>query len=547
MVLRKLILILILEFFVINIFSQENAIFNAINNDLSVEANQDSSVLSNLEKNTFFSEWMLSFKYGIVKFHGDLSQYNFFPVYQESIDFHELRAASSFNLLKEVNSLYSIETTFIKGQFAGLRRDKYTEDNVYFNNLDDPYSLYEGEGEKFEANFIEIDIINRINLNTVFSYLSDYNIPEKLKLESSIGLGYNVFNTLRKNLFSNNFIYSYGYDEWNGQSGGQSKESLSFFGGENKVSETVIIYGLSVSYYLSKDFDIDLTYEFRQGLTDKWDASIVQSEKRNDAFSFLSLGIRYNINKIDKKKEWLTPLDKLRNDVSAIKKVDILGLSDDFDNDGVSDAFDKSTNTPLGVKVDGAGSPLDVDMDNVPDYRDGDPFSSIGAIVDEYGIELDSDNDGIPDSKDLESNTKAGIMVNQFGISMNNSSNINLMYLPSIFFSSGSYLITKSNKNKLLTIAAFLISNSNVKMEVIGSSDANGDLLSNKELGLKRANEVINYLCNNYNIDKSRLKAETVGEEKSFSGDDKINNSENYLKSDMSLDIYRRVDFKIIY
>ena len=193
---RRVILFFSLAFFVINIFSQENAIFNAIKNDVSVETNQDSSITSEQEINTFFSDWMFSFKYGVVKFHGDLSQYNFFPTYQQSVDFHELRTASSFNLLKEVNSLYSIETTFLKGQFAGLRRDKSTEDNVYFNNLDDPYSLYEGQGEKFEANFIEFDIINRMNLNTIFSYLSDYNIPERLKLEASIGLGYNVFNTL---------------------------------------------------------------------------------------------------------------------------------------------------------------------------------------------------------------------------------------------------------------------------------------------------------------------------------------------------------------
>ena len=141
---RRAILFFSLVFFVINIFSQENAIFNAIKNDVSVETHQDSSIISEQEINTFFSDWMLGFKYGVVKFHGDLSQYNFFPTYQQAVDFHELRTASSFNLLKEVNSLYSIETTFLKGQFAGLRRDKSTEDNVYFNNLDDPYSLYEG-------------------------------------------------------------------------------------------------------------------------------------------------------------------------------------------------------------------------------------------------------------------------------------------------------------------------------------------------------------------------------------------------------------------
>ena len=140
-------------------------------------------------------------------------------------------------------------------------------------------------------------------------------------------------------------------------------------------------------------------------------------------------------------------------------------------------------------------------------------------------------------------------MVNQFGISINNtsSSNFNIIYLPSIFFSPGSYEISSSNKDRLLTIAAFLSSNTNISMKIIGSSDVTGDSVSNKELGLRRSNAVINYLHNNYNIDKSRLKAETVGEENSFSGSNKIKNSENYLKSNMSLEINRRVDFKIIY
>ena len=543
-------LFLILNLLFISVFSQDNAIFNAIQDDIEIELTQDSVIVSKQEKNFFVSDWIISFKYGVVKFHGDLTQYHLFPTYQSSVNFHELRSAYSYNILKEINSFFSFEFTFLKGQLAGIRRDKRSEDAVYFNNLDDPYSLYEGQGEKFESNFIEADIISRINLNTVLSYFSDYNIPDRLKIESSIGLGYNVFNTLRTNLFSNNFIYSYGYQEWDGQTGGQTKGSLSFVGGDNKVSETVLVYGLSASYLINKDFDIDLTYEFRQGITDKWDASIMQSEKRNDAFSFISFGIRYNINKIDKNKEWLTPLDKLKSDVAIIQSVNILGLSEDSDNDGVSDVFDKDLTTPLGVAVDGSGIPLDVDMDNVPDYRDGDPFSSRGAIVDNDGIELDSDNDGVPDSQDLELNTKTGVMVNQFGISLNKnsySSNTSMIYFPSVFFNSGSYTVSVSNKNRLATIAVFLISNPDVEMKVIGSSDAIGNTGSNKELGLDRANAVIDYLYTNYNIDKNRLYAESIGENNSFFGQNQVVNNQEYLDSDMLLEINRRVDFELIF
>ena len=65
----------------------------------------------------------------------------------------------------------------------------------------------------------------------------------------------------------------------------------------------------------------------------------------------------------------------------------------------VSDSFDKSPNTPIGVSVDGSGTALDVDMDNISDYRDADPFSNRGAQVDENGVELDDDKDGVPNER----------------------------------------------------------------------------------------------------------------------------------------------------
>jgi OOP family OmpA-OmpF porin len=258
----------------------------------------------------------------------------------------------------------------------------------------------------------------------------------------------------------------------------------------------------------------------------------------------------YKVGRQINESEWVTPIDRLRDDVTTLF-VKIDGFTDDVDNDGVSDAFDKSPNTPLGVAVDGSGNALDVDMDNVPDYRDADPFSNRGVLVDENGIELDDDKDGVPNSKDLESNTPVGTMVNQFGINISNTTFNNsggLTYFPSIYFNSGSAVVGSSNENRIATMALLLRNNQDINLNVIGHTDNVGNTKFNRELGLKRANEVISYLVSNYKIDADRLNAITKGEEAPLSVFTAINNGlEGNVEVNTLAEINRRVDFEIAY
>jgi OOP family OmpA-OmpF porin len=269
-----------------------------------------------------------------------------------------------------------------------------------------------------------------------------------------------------------------------------------------------------------------------------------------DNFTFLSLGMAYKIGSQIKESDWESPIDGLRDDVTTLF-VKIDGFTDDADNDGVSDAFDKSPNTPLGVAVDGAGNALDVDFDNVPDYRDDDPFSNRGVLVDANGVELDNDKDGVPNSKDLESNTIVGAIVNQFGMNVSSTAYANdggMIYFPSIYFNSGSAIVGSSNENRIATMALMLKNNADISLNVIGHTDNVGNTKFNKELGLKRAKAVINYLVSNYNIDAKRLKAITKGEEDPLSNVNTINNGIEASSAVNALtEINRRVDFEITY
>ena len=97
-------------------------------------------------------------------------------------------------------------------------------------------------------------------------------------------------------------------------------------------------------------------------------------------------------------------------------------------------------------------------------------------------------------------------------------------------------------------MALLLRNNQDINLNVIGHTDNVGNRKFNRELGLKRANEVINYLVSNYKIDADRLNAITKGEEDPLSVITAINNGlEGNVEVNTLAEINRRVDFEIAY
>ena len=528
------------------LFAQDNAISNAINKQSTQVKKTKIISSSNPEKAIipFWKGWAVGFGFGFAQFDGDVRQYNHYPSYQKNGNLFELKSAVSLSLNKQINSFYSITAELLSGRFAGLRRsNEYLGYTIY-----DPYQNYEGNGDKFAASFKEADLTVNIDISNVMAYFFNPKKVGKLSFDAKLGIGYNIYNSVRRNLFSDTYIYSFGYKDEGANSPGSDYgiEKNSVF---TSPSETVYIYGLQAKYKLNARLNLLLDYTVRNAKTDKWDASIMNTQNIRDRFKFLSVGIAYRIGNHDYKNEWESPIDGLKEDVTTLF-VKIEGFTDDADNDGVSDAFDKSPNTPLGVAVDGSGNALDVDMDNVPDYRDADPFSNRGAQVDDNGKELDDDKDGVPNSMDLESNTAVGTMVNQFGINVMNTNYVNsggLIYFPSIYFNSGSAKVGNSNVNRIATMALLLKNNPDVNLNVIGHTDNVGTPKFNKKLGLKRANAVINYLVLNYSIEADRLTATTKGEVEPLSSVIEITSDlEGNIKANSLAEINRRVDFEIV-
>jgi len=528
------------------LYAQDNAILNAMNkNNIQLE-NKNSISSNNTEKNIipFWRGWAVGFGYGLTQFDGDVRQYDHYPAYQEMGSFFELKSAISLSINKKINHIYSVGAEIVSGKFAGLRRsNEYLGFTVYQGYAGN----YEGNGDKFVASFTEADLIVNIDISNTMSYFITTRKANKFSFEGKLGMGYNIYNSVRRNLFSDTYIYSFGYEDEGANSPG-SDYGTQKKGIFSSPSETVYIYGILAKYKLNNKLNLVLDYTVRNGKTDKWDASIMSTQNLWDKFTFLSVGIAYKFGNHDYNNEWESPIDGLKDDVSTLF-VKIDGFTEDADNDGVSDAFDKDSTTPLGVAVDGSGIPLDVDMDNVPDYRDADPFSNRGAQVDVNGVELDDDKDGVPNSKDLESSTPVGAMVNQFGINVSNTTYVNsggLIYFPSIYFNSGSAIVGSSNENRIATMALLLKSNTDIKLKVIGHTDNVGNAKVNKRLGLKRANAVINYLVLNYNVAADRLIATTKGEDEPLSAVPQIvNDVEGGESVNRLAEINRRVDFEI--
>jgi outer membrane protein OmpA-like peptidoglycan-associated protein len=81
-----------------------------------------------------------------------------------------------------------------------------------------------------------------------------------------------------------------------------------------------------------------------------------------------------------------------------------------------------------------------------------------------------------------------------------------------ILFDSGSANIQPQSMGIIGQISQVLLQESNMKLNIIGHTDSNGDEASNLELSKKRADAVKNALATIYNIEATRLSTEGKGE-----------------------------------
>ena len=222
--------------------------------------------------------------------------------------------------------------------------------------------------------------------------------------------------------------------------------------------------------------------------------------------------------------------------------VDAKGCPVDSDGDGVPDGVDQCPNTPPGVAVDAAGCPLDSDKDGVPDGIDKCPNTPAGATVDASGCPLDTDLDGVPDGIDQCPNTPAGTKVDAVGCplpveavkppsaaatptppgkcppappgSQVDANGCLILFAPEaarsptpgapprptlvltgVNFETGRSILTRDSYMVLDAVAASLVANPDIRIEVGGYTDSTGRKFTNLRLSQGRAAAVRFYLA----------------------------------------------------
>jgi hypothetical protein len=237
-----------------------------------------------------FQDFLISFNYGYTQFDGDIRQYDYSSSVQTGLsyqdeDFKELRSAYSFSLEKKINEKFSVSLDYVNGEFAGLRRpneyEGYEIDIPYpdvFNAISAP------NGQKFVTTFNEVDVLLNYDLNSNVAKLIKIELPENISLIAKFGIGYNSFRSLRTNLYSDEYIHGFGYEDFT------KNES-------DAVTESVIIYGAKIKYEIQEGLSLLVDYTVRNSMSDKWDSSIMDGGNGGDRFSLFSLGLAYELTK----------------------------------------------------------------------------------------------------------------------------------------------------------------------------------------------------------------------------------------------------------
>ena len=207
--------------------------------------------------------------------------------------------------------------------------------------------------------------------------------------------------------------------------------------------------------------------------------------------------------------------------------VNPLGCPADEDADRVPDGVDQCPGTPMGAVVDSRGCPMDSDGDKVFDGIDQCPNTAPGVVVDDRGCQSDviqvapdtlprdSDGDGVLDGVDRCPGTPRGSQVDQFGCIIlfreEAGAKATPLVLRGVNFASGRSILTPASYVVLDQVAASLVANPDVRIEIAGHTDDSGADALNLRLSQARARAVQHYLATK-GVAPARMEARGYGE-----------------------------------
>ena len=337
----------------------------------------------------------------------------------------------------------------------------------------------------------------------------------------------------------------------------------------------VFVPSMGISRKINKRINIAIEHQAFLSDNDYLDGIKYRNEfdqtNNVDIGHYTHVRVGVNIGNFDKVTEplyWLNPYDAAFNDIADLKSQPALDLTDD-DNDGVLDIMDQELDTPEDCPVDTRGVVLDSDGDGIIDCEDKEPYSRPGCPIDEVGVaqceeECCADEESI--NKLIDKKTEAiqrtlsanGIqpvqmrettrtVTNEDGTTTtetvmvpvagangaNGSSGANgangvngrngragairtgcgEWFLPMIHFDLNKSTIKPEYYSHLHNVAQVLKKCPEVCVVAQGHTDQRNSNDYNTVLSYKRAKSAVDYLVDNYGIDRSRIQLMFGGEE----------------------------------
>ncbi len=201
--------------------------------------------------------------------------------------------------------------------------------------------------------------------------------------------------------------------------------------------------------------------------------------------------------------------------------VDANGCPSDTDGDKVFDGIDRCPDTAAGTPVDSFGCPADTDKDGLGDGFDKCPNTPPGTPVDANGCPpaKDTDGDGVIDPQDRCPGTPAGSRVDQFGClilfeergpAARGAPARPTLILQGVNFQSGRSVLTTASYIVLDQVAASLVANPEIRIEIAGYTDSTGSRPMNLRLSMARAAAVRAYLARR-GVSPMRMQARGFG------------------------------------
>ncbi len=302
------------------------------------------------------------------------------------------------------------------------------------------------------------------------------------------------------------------------------EEGLSL-GNDTLTINPMVSLAFGIRYRLGRRVELEI--EHRVGITNddlldgqRWQETGTLT-RDFDIYNHTTLGLHFRLGKGEESLWWSNPLTNIYSDVKDAKDI-VSRFTDDMDNDGIPDLYDKEPDTPEGMPVDVQGRTLDSDGDGFPDHVDDQPYTPRGCEVDSRGVALDSDEDGVPDCYDKEPGSPPGALVDAKGITINMTELSNGQgggavadqpcVLPIIYFDLGRDNIKPDFYPELYYVAQLMKSNPGLKIIATGHADIRAGSDLNVDLSQRRVSNAVNFLVETYGIDPGRFEVEYKGE-----------------------------------